>query len=105
MMNSVSASRALRKTLPKVCTTRKSSAIVGNPAHERMWMMFGVYPNKGHLWQVDEFGDVDTFAFNHEPHNGPKCMTCGYHFCHHCKSEPEKECSNPVEWPRILASK
>ncbi len=66
--------------------------------------MRGNYPDNGHRWQVDEFGAVDNFAMDHEPHNGPKCVTCGYTYCVHHGKGPEA-CDTPVEWDRVFASK
>lgn len=62
------------------------------------------YPDKGHIWKRDEFGEVDTFAYSNEPHNGPKCLACGYYFCHHCKYEPDREC-NPTARELYLREK
>lgn len=62
-----------------------------------------IYPweapnNKGHVWQTDEDGDVEIFAYNpSEYHNGPLCINCGYGFCHHCEELPEIECSAESE--------
>jgi hypothetical protein len=46
----------------------------------------------GHTWIRNEDGEIDIFAYDHGDHNGPRCMVCGYGFCHHCKDEPSKEC-------------
>lgn len=52
------------------------------------------YPDKGHVWVEDEWGNVDIFAYHKdEYHNGPRCALCGYGFCHHCNPEgPEVRC-------------
>jgi len=48
---------------------------------------------RGHRWETDEDGDIDIFAYNPEdPHNGPRCVKCGYGFCHHCEDGPNEEC-------------
>lgn len=49
---------------------------------------------RGHEWQRNEDGDVDVFAFNPtDPHNGPRCVRCGYGFCVHCHDLPEEDCT------------
>jgi len=40
-----------------------------------------------HQWKLDEFGKIDTFAYEFENHNGPVCSLCGIWFCHHCEPE------------------
>lgn len=48
----------------------------------------------GHEWERDETGDIEIFAYtNGDRCNGPKCVKCGYGFCHHCKDMPEHDCS------------
>jgi hypothetical protein len=43
---------------------------------------------RGHIWKVDDDGDLDIFAFACGPYcNGPRCVTCGYGFCQHCTNE------------------
>lgn len=42
---------------------------------------------KGHVWKLDEDGNVDTFYLDYDFHNGPGCVKCGYTFCEHCDSE------------------
>jgi hypothetical protein len=41
-----------------------------------------------HTWQLDKDGDIDDFAYEVEEDgrccNGPKCIICGFCFCHHC---------------------
>ena len=43
---------------------------------------------RGHEWKMkeeeDSAGEIDTFAFSHDLHNGPECVKCGYSFCEHC---------------------
>ena len=46
----------------------------------------------GHTWKRDENGKIDIFAYDHNFHNGPRCIVCGYGFCHHCQDEPTEEC-------------
>ena len=36
---------------------------------------------KGHTPVVDEDGHLDMFVYDHEPHNGPGCSTCGWRCC------------------------
>lgn len=44
--------------------------------------------NHGHVWKIDEYGDVDLFAYYlGDYHNGPLCVNCGFGFCHHCTKE------------------
>jgi hypothetical protein len=54
---------------------------------------------RGHVWVKDEDGEVDILAFDVETetqgHNGPRCMVCGYGFCHHCQSAPDHDCPGP----------
>lgn len=48
---------------------------------------------RGHVWEVDWNGDVELFAYQEGKfHNGPRCVRCGYGFCHHCHVKPEKPC-------------
>lgn len=50
---------------------------------------------RGHVWATDEDGVLDIFAYEGgDYHNGPKCVKCGYGFCHHCKEGPAKDCSS-----------
>lgn len=47
----------------------------------------------GHIWQLDNNGSVDLFAYTlpeddesiGDGCNGPKCTRCGYTFCYHCE--------------------
>ena len=45
---------------------------------------FYIEDPRGHEWQKDEDDTVDIFAMDDGIHNGPKCVKCGYSFCHHC---------------------
>lgn len=47
-----------------------------------------------HTWEQGEDGYINIFAFEEGYHNGPKCVVCGYSFCHHCSDGkvPVKEC-------------
>ena len=50
------------------------------------------YDSKGHVWQTTEYG-VDIFAYSPSEYcNGPRCIHCGYGFCHHCIDEPATRC-------------
>ena len=55
-----------------------------------MLKVFELEPNKrGHVWEtyVDS-KEVDLFSYMRgEYHNGPRCIVCGYGFCHHCKGD------------------
>ena len=52
---------------------------------------------RGHEWERDETGDVEIFAYSSgNYHNGPRCVKCGYGFCHHCHDEPQQECSPDI---------
>lgn len=55
------------------------------------------YSNKGHVWELSEYGDINFFAYGSGFHNGPRCTVCGYGFCHHCKNEPEYTCQEYQE--------
>jgi len=48
----------------------------------------------GHIWKkYDDSDSIDIFAYSTgDFHNGPRCVICGYGFCHHCAEEPSKEC-------------
>lgn len=49
---------------------------------------------KGHVWQKNEYDDkVDIMAMCYDFHNGPKCINCGYDFCHHCQDGPTIICT------------
>lgn len=45
----------------------------------------------GHVWQLDEDGEVDTSAYDIDiegvGHSGPKCAVCGFFFCEFCHRE------------------
>ncbi|MCP4113804.1 MAG: hypothetical protein GY737_00080 [Desulfobacteraceae bacterium] len=49
---------------------------------------------KGHVWEQEEdYEEVNFFAYNIDFHNGPRCVNCGYEFCHHCiDNENMKPC-------------
>lgn len=40
------------------------------------------YP--AHDWERNADGEIDTFAFDTDYHNGPVCKRCGYSFCVYC---------------------
>ena len=46
----------------------------------------------GHIWQKDDDGSINIFAFESGNHNGPVCIKCGYSFCHHCQDKVDQEC-------------
>lgn len=48
--------------------------------------------DRGHVWQLDEDGEVDSFALCYEYHNGPSCVRCGYSYCEHCDDGPQEDC-------------
>lgn len=52
----------------------------------------GTVGNRGHVWQLDEDGEPDIFAFEEGFHNGLRCTRCSYSFCHHCSEGPEEDC-------------
>lgn len=39
---------------------------------------------KKHNWEKNSKGEIDTFAWDNDFHNGPYCKRCGYSFCVHC---------------------
>lgn len=41
----------------------------------------------GHRWALDEWGDVDTLAWDYGHHNGPVCRSCEESSCIHCHPE------------------
>lgn len=50
--------------------------------------------NRGHVWETDEDGDLNIFAHTSgDRHNGPRCVRCGYEFCHHCEEGAQEDCS------------
>lgn len=43
------------------------------------------YLESGHVWEVNETGDIDVFAYEGgDIHNGPRCTVCDYGRCWHC---------------------
>lgn len=41
---------------------------------------------KRHVWAENDYdGNVDVFGLEFGHHNGPRCVNCGYSFCHHCE--------------------
>ena len=53
---------------------------------------FGTWPK--HVWQLDDDGEVDNFAYDGDKHNGPRCTLCDYSYCHHCEG-PNDTCDKP----------
>lgn len=47
---------------------------------------------RGHEWLRNDDGSVDIFGYDGDTHNGPRCVKCGYGFCHHCQSLPDEDC-------------
>jgi hypothetical protein len=45
------------------------------------------HPTHPHRWQGKKFDpdDTDTFAWDGDPHNGPRCVDCGFSFCVTCR--------------------
>jgi len=59
--------------------------------------------SRGHFWKRDDiiypdgYVGADIFAYEGGQYcNGPKCETCGYGFCHHCRERPEGNCPRPL---------
>ena len=50
------------------------------------------YPE--HLWQRDDDGEIDVWAFESGYHNGPYCTRCHHTECEHCNEDWE---TNPTE--------
>lgn len=52
--------------------------------------------SRGHVWIMDDDYDppiVDVWKHEGGHYcNGPKCVACGYSFCHHCHERPQKDC-------------
>ena len=49
--------------------------------------------NRGHVWETWDNGEVNIMAWNPaDPHNGPRCVKCGYGYCHHCQDGPDEDC-------------
>ena len=56
-----------------------------------------VQKSHGHVWELNNHNNsdddsdygksVNIFAYEIGYHNGPRCVNCGYEFCHHCLSE------------------
>lgn len=55
---------------------------------------------RGHVWATNDDGTVDDFAYDYEGeagyHNGPRCVVCGYSFCHYCQDTPDEDCEGAV---------
>lgn len=49
---------------------------------------------RGHVWETEDDGDINIFAMSEGHHNGPKCIKCGYSFCHHCSDGPKQDCAS-----------
>jgi hypothetical protein len=48
---------------------------------------------KTHLFDLNDRGEPDMFAFEYEYHNGPHCKKCGRFICEHCEPDyAEQEC-------------
>lgn len=55
---------------------------------------------RGHTWKREDFDprEVDIFGLESSCgyHNGPRCVVCGYGFCHHCHRDgPPEPCTGP----------
>ena len=49
---------------------------------------------RGHTWER-EYEEVAIFAYEAgDYHNGPRCINCGYGFCHHCQEGPTESCTS-----------
>lgn len=64
---------------------------------------------KGHVWELNDDGGVDIFALSDDIHNGPRCVNCGYDFCHHCIDTIEpcpaaKEARTPQDVEEFIAA-
>lgn len=55
--------------------------------------------SRGHVWIMYDVEEgetpdtVDIMAFSEDRHNGPRCATCGYGYCHHCFDGPQVDCT------------
>jgi len=38
-----------------------------------------------HTLVLKRDGSIDYWAFDNEPHNGPRCEACGDVWCEHCQ--------------------
>ena len=65
----------------------------------------------GHEW-AQMYEEADIFGFSEGTCNGPRCVKCGYYFCHHCQKMPSEECSEKTfltvtekaaEYDRLMA--
>lgn len=57
---------------------------------------------RGHKWATcgdyfddgEEDNEVYMFGYTSGEYcNGPKCVKCGYGFCHHCQEKPSIDCT------------
>ena len=59
----------------------------------------------GHVWKKNEKGEVDVFALECDPHNGPECEICEYSFCEHCVKEDELDPCSRIKTTRFRVEK
>jgi hypothetical protein len=52
---------------------------------------------RGHIWRLDEYGEIDLFGLDYDNHNGPICVVCEDSFCHHCQAGPDNDCPGPID--------
>lgn len=61
-------------------------------AQKPSWML----NPKGHIWRLNEHGEVDCWVVDEGFHNGPGCSVCHFSFCEHCFNERDLEpCPGP----------
>lgn len=62
-------------------------------AHDASQAPFAKNGNdRGHIWGRGSNGEVNDFALEVDPHNGPRCARCGYSYCIHCDEGPDEDC-------------
>jgi hypothetical protein len=63
---------------------------------------------RGHVWARNDYDKrtLDIFAYEAGSfHNGPRCVNCGYGFCHHCQAGPDHDCPKAKRKPKTKAKK
>lgn len=64
---------------------------------ERVEHWLRVMKEKGHSPRFDEDGDLDIFALEADPHNGPGCSVCGGMWCWNCEQPEEIEACDVLD--------
>lgn len=75
--------------LAKIWNGRVTSEVASKSSAKRV--IISLIRHSKHKWKLDENGEIDTFAWNFEYHNGVECVICGERKCVHCGQDYETD--------------